>query len=32
MEGRKGGLNPILSFLKGENGILKATRNVQLMS
>lgn len=30
--GRKGGFNPILSFVKGENGILTATRNMQLMS
>lgn len=30
--GRKGGFNPILSFVKGEHGILTATRNMQLMS
>jgi len=30
--GRKGGFNPILSFAKGENGLLTATRNIQLMS
>ena len=30
--GRKGGFNPILSFEKGEGGILRATRNIQLLS
>lgn len=30
--GREGGFNPILSFEKGKDGILRATRNIQLMS
>lgn len=30
--GKKGGFDPILSFAKGENGILAASRNIQLMS
>ena len=29
--GRKGGFQPILSFEKGKDGILRATRNIQLM-
>jgi protocatechuate 3,4-dioxygenase, beta subunit len=28
--GRRGGFNPILSFDKGEGGLLRATRNIQL--
>ncbi|HKX83908.1 MAG TPA: twin-arginine translocation signal domain-containing protein [Pyrinomonadaceae bacterium] len=28
--GRKGGFNPILSFVKGDGGLLYATRNIQL--
>jgi len=30
--GRRGGFNPILSFEKGEGGLLRATRNIQLLS
>lgn len=30
--GRRGGFNPILSFEKGGDGILRATRNIQLLS
>ena len=30
--GRKGGFNPIVSFEKGGNGLLRATRDLQLMS
>jgi protocatechuate 3,4-dioxygenase, beta subunit len=30
--GRKGGFNPIVSFEKGANGLLRATRDLQLMS
>ena len=30
--GRRGGFNPILSFDKGEGGLLRATRNIQLLS
>ena len=29
--GKRGGFNPILSFEKGKDGILRATRNIQLM-
>jgi protocatechuate 3,4-dioxygenase, beta subunit len=30
--GRRGGFNPILSFEKGEGGLLRATRNIQLVA
>jgi protocatechuate 3,4-dioxygenase, beta subunit len=30
--GRRGGFNPILSFEKGSGGLLRATRNIQLLS
>ena len=30
--GRRGGFNPILSFEKGSDGILRATRNIQLIA
>lgn len=30
--GQRGGFNPILSFEKGKDGLLRATRNIQLMN
>ena len=30
--GRRGGFNPILSFEKGKDGLLRATRNIQLLA
>ena len=30
--GKRGGFNPILSFEKGDGGILRATRNIQLLA
>lgn len=32
LAGRKGGFNPILTLQKGANGLLKAERNIQLVS
>lgn len=32
LAGRKGGFNPILTFKKGADGVLKAERNIQLVT